>query len=86
VRITLSLDRNLVKRVRGIAADRNTTLPVLVRDYLESLVAEDAVSERKQREREALEHSFKRFQIKIGKRSWTRAEFCDLTRVFIGCS
>jgi Family of unknown function (DUF6364) len=74
VNITLSLDENLIKRVRKIAVDRDTTLTGLVRDYLESLAAEEAASGRKRREREALERSFERFQFKVGKRTWTRED------------
>jgi hypothetical protein len=74
VNITLSLNEDLVKKVRKIAVDRDMTLTGLVRDYLESLAAEDAASGRKRREREALERSFERFQFKVGKRTWTRED------------
>jgi Family of unknown function (DUF6364) len=74
VNITLSLDENLIKKVRKIAVDRDTTLTGLVRDYLENLAAEEAASGRKRREREALERSFERFQFKVGKRTWTRED------------
>jgi len=70
----LSLDEDLVKKVRKIAVDRDTTLTGLVRDYLEGLAAEDAASGRKRREREALERSFERFQFKVGRRAWTRED------------
>lgn len=72
--ITLSLDEKLVKDLRKIAVDRDTTLTGLVRDYLEQLAAENAASGRKRREREALERSFKQFQFKIGKRTWRRED------------
>ena len=72
--ITLSLDEKLVKNLRKIAIDRDTTLTGLVRDYLEQLAAEAAVSGRKKREREALERSFKQFQFKLGKRTWKRED------------
>jgi hypothetical protein len=72
--ITLSLDDGLVKEVRKIAVDRDTTLTGLVRDYLETLAAESAASGRKRRERELLDRSFERFQFKVGKRTWTRAD------------
>jgi hypothetical protein len=52
--ITLSLDEDLVKMVRKIAVDRDTTLTGLVREYLEKLAAESASTGRKRREREAL--------------------------------
>ena len=72
--ITLSLDDELVKKVRKIAVERDTTLTGIVRDYLENLAVEDAASGRRRREREALERSFKCFQFKVGKRNWKRAD------------
>ena len=72
--ITLSLDEKLVKNLRKIALDRDTTLTGLVRDYLEQLAAEAAASGRKKREREALERSFRQFQFKVGKRTWRRED------------
>jgi Family of unknown function (DUF6364) len=72
--ITLSLEDKLVKELRKIAVDRDTTLTGLVRDYLQKLAAENAASGRKRREREALERSFKQVQFKIGKRTWRRED------------
>lgn len=72
--VTLSLEDELVKEVRKIAVERDTTLTGLIRDYLEKLAAENAASGRKRREREALERSFERFQFKVGKRTWKRAD------------
>jgi hypothetical protein len=72
--ITLSLDDRLVKEVRKIAVDRDTTLTGMVREYLERLAAENAAHGRKRREREALERGFERFQFRVGKRTWKRAD------------
>ena len=72
--LTLSLEDELIKKVRKIAVERDTTLTGIVRDYLEKLAAEDAASGRKRREREALERSFEGFQFKVGKRTWKRAD------------
>ncbi|HTS11418.1 MAG TPA: hypothetical protein VMH00_04815 [Candidatus Limnocylindrales bacterium] len=72
--ITLSLDDDLVKEVRKIAVEHDTTLTGLVRAHLEALAAESAKSGRKRRERQALEQSFERFKFKIGKRTWARAD------------
>jgi hypothetical protein len=74
MKITLSLDDNLVKEVRKIAVERDTTLTGLVRGYLERLVCKNAASGRKRREREALERSFQQFQFRVGKRTWKRAD------------
>jgi len=50
--ITLSLDDKLVKEVRKIAVEQDTTLTGLVRAYLEQLAQEHASSGRRRRERE----------------------------------
>jgi hypothetical protein len=72
--ITLSLDDKLVKDVRKIAVERDTTLTGLVREYLEKLALENAASGRKRRERETLERSFAQIRINVGKRNWKRED------------
>lgn len=72
--ITLSLDTALVKKLRKIAIDRETTLTGMVRDYLERIAAEEAGSSRKRRERRALEQTFEKFQFKMGTRTWKRQD------------
>jgi len=72
--VTLSLDEKLVKEVRKIAVERDTTLTGLVREYLQRLALENASSTRKRREREALERSFAQFQFKVGRRTWSRED------------
>lgn len=72
--ITLSLDDKLVKEVRKIAVERDTTLTALVRAHLEELATEHAKSGRKRREREALEGTFNRFQFRVGKKTWKRED------------
>jgi len=72
--VTLSLDDKLVKEVRKIAVERDTTLTGLIRTHLEELAAEHARSGRKRREMEALEESFRRFQFRSGKRDWKRED------------
>ncbi len=75
--ITLSLDENLVKEVRKIAVERDTTLTGLVRAHLQELAAEHAKSGRKRRELEALEESFKQFQFRMGERTWKREDLYE---------
>jgi Family of unknown function (DUF6364) len=75
--VTLTLPDDLVKRVRKIAIDRDTTLTGLVRDYLKELAEKDSASGRVRRQREALERSFEQFQFKIGKRTWKRADLYE---------
>jgi len=72
--VTLSLPEELVKRVRKIAVDRDTTLTGLIRDYLSDLAREEAAAGRNRREREALERSFEDHQFSIGTRTWTRRD------------
>ena len=75
--ITLSLDDKLVKEVRKIAVEKDTTLTGLVREYLEKLAAENASSGRKRRELEALERSFAQFQFRMPERKWKREDLYD---------
>jgi len=75
--VTLSLDDDLVKEVRKIAVERDTTLTGLVRAYLQDLAAEQAKSGRKRRESEALERSFETLKVHIGKRTWKRADLYE---------
>ena len=77
VKITLSIDDELVRQVRKIAIERGTTLTGLVRAYLQGLALEHAKSDRKQRELEALERSFERFQFNVGKRTWKREDLYE---------
>jgi hypothetical protein len=72
--IRLSLPKDLVKRVRKIAVDRDTTLTGLVREYLSELIRQDAATGPKRREREALERSFEQFQFRVGKKTWKRED------------
>lgn len=72
--ITLSLDETLVKELRKIAVDRDTTLTGMVRDYLQKVAAENSATGKKRRQREALERTFERLQFRVGERNWTRAD------------
>jgi hypothetical protein len=64
MKVTLTVDDNVVRQVRRIAAERRTTLTGMVRAYLEKTVAE----------RTTLEHSFKTVKLRIGERTWTKAD------------
>jgi hypothetical protein len=76
--ITLTLDDKLVKEVRKIAVEQDTTLTGLVRAYLEKVAAEHG-SERKRRDLERLNETFDRFQTRLdyGKRTWRREDLYD---------
>ncbi len=70
--ITLSVDDEIIKKVRKIAIDRNTTLTEMVRKIL-ILTAE---SDRTDRERAVrkLRKSFAELSRVMGQRVWTRDE------------
>lgn len=70
--VTLTLDDQLVKRIRKVAMERNTTLKGLIRDNLERVASEDETNGRRLREIDALKRSFKKFRLRVGKRIWRR--------------
>lgn len=72
--VTLSLPDELVRRIRKIAIDRDTTLTGLIREYLREIARLDSSAGRKRREHEALERSFEQFQFDVGKRNWKRQD------------
>lgn len=75
MRISVSLNRKLVERARRAAAERETTVAGLVRDYLEGLAAETEWSTHEDLER--LERSFEKFQFSMGKRTWKREDLYE---------
>lgn len=68
--ITLSIDEDIVKKVRKIAVDKNTTLTAMVREYLKSV----AECDRPARERALrdLHSSFKKLGRDMGRKTWKR--------------
>ena len=70
--ITLNIDGEVVKKVRKIAIDKDTTLTAMVRDYLTWLARGDA-PERQQRVT-LLEDSFQRISRDMGPRNWNRED------------
>ena len=75
--ITLSLEDDLVREVRKIAVERDTTLTGLVRSHLQELAAEHTKSGRRRRELEALEESFRTLQFNMGERTWKREDLYE---------
>jgi hypothetical protein len=67
----------MVKEVRKIAVERNTTLTGLVREYLQRLAAENTEGDRQKRQLEALERNFKTIKLNIGNRTWKREDLYD---------
>lgn len=73
--ITLSVDEDVIKKVKKIAIDKNSTLTAMIREYLESLAKrEDIERERKISE---LEKGFSTMSRDMGKRTWTRDDLYD---------
>ena len=72
--VTLSLNDELVREVRKIAAERDTTMTGMICHYLERLTEENSATGRKRRDRAALENGFEQLQFRVGKRTWNRAD------------
>ena len=68
--ITLSVDDEIIKKVRKIAIDRNTTLTAMVRDFLTSVATRDA--QKKNEAIRKLRRSFNTISRDMGRRKWTR--------------
>ncbi len=69
--ITLSADENVLAEVRRYAAERNSSINALVREFLTS------IAERQDRARNArtrLRSLSNRSRARIGRKSWNRGE------------
>ena len=73
--ITLSIDEEIMKKVRKIAIDKNTTLTAMVRDYLTAVAKSDAGV--KQERIAALRESTRRHSRDLGPRTWTRDDLYE---------
>ncbi len=73
--ITLNVDQDVIKKVRKIALDRNTTLTAMVRDYLQSVAERDAVE--RERRIARLKNGFRRYSQDMGQRTWRRDQLYD---------
>lgn len=70
--ITLSVDDEIIKKVRKIAIEKNTTLTAMVREFLTSVATRDA-REKKEAVRR-LQKSFKTKSRDMGQRKWSRED------------
>ena len=68
--ITLNVDDKIIKKVRKIAIDKNTTLTAMVRDYLTSVATRDTYE--KNEAINKLRKSFNSISRDMGQRKWTR--------------
>jgi hypothetical protein len=73
--ITLSIDDEVIKKVKKIAIDRNTTLTAMVRDYLRSVA--EQTEQRKERALKSLQKSFSRLSRDMGLRTWKRSDLYE---------
>lgn len=73
--ITLSVEDEIIKKVRKIAIEKNTTLTAMVREYLEQVASRD--ESRKQKTLAGLRQSFARLSRDMGERSWRRDDLYD---------
>ena len=73
--ITLSIDEEIVKKVRKIAIDKDTTLTAMVRDYLTSLAKSDATTRKAHADK--LMKTFKKLSRDMGPRTWTREDLYE---------
>ena len=73
--ITLSVDDEIIVKVRKVAIDKNTTLTQMVRDFLVSVAERNSVA-RMQAIIE-LEKSFENLSRNMGKRAWNREDLYD---------
>ncbi len=72
--ITLSVDENVLAAARRHAAERDSTVNALVRDYLTKLAAHENRADRaRARMRQLSEQSTGR----LGKKTWFRADLHD---------
>ena len=72
--VTLTLDDRLVKQIRKIAVERDTTLTGLVRAYLQDLAAQESTADKVRRDQDRFLEISDRLKIPMGKRTWKRED------------
>ena len=73
--ITLSVDEEVIKKVRKIAIDKNTTLTAMVRAYLEEVANRD--QQKKAAAIQAFEETVRKYCRDTGPRRWKREDLYD---------
>ena len=72
--ITLSVEDDVLAAVRRHAAEQNSTVNALVREYLTNIAAHhDRVKQARAKIRRLSEQS----QVRLGKKTWTRDDLHD---------
>ena len=72
--ITLSVDDEVLAAVRRHAAERNSTVNAMVRDYLTNLAQQQ---DRARRARARLRRLSKQSQGRLGTKTWSREDLHD---------
>lgn len=70
--ITLSVNEQVIKKVRRIAMDRNTTLTAMVRQFLEDVASRTDLE--RQLALSELRESFRDYSRPMGVKTWTRED------------
>ncbi|MGB5159247.1 DUF6364 family protein [Desulfobacterium sp. N47] len=73
--ITLSVEEEVIRKVRKIAIDKNTTLTQMVREFLESVAERDAAQ--KKRALKDIEASFRELSRDMGQKDWVREDLYE---------
>jgi hypothetical protein len=72
--ITLSVDEDVLNAVRRHAAERNSTVNALVRDFLTNLAAHE---DRAKKARARLRELSRQSKGRLGRKTWSRDELHD---------
>ena len=73
--ITLRVDEEIIKKVRKIAIDKNTTLTAMIRNFLAEIANRDVQEKRETVNR--LRQSFQSLSRDMGRRDWNREMLHD---------
>ncbi|MBN2533639.1 MAG: hypothetical protein JXB88_12140 [Spirochaetales bacterium] len=68
--ITLSVDDEIIKKVKKIAIDKNTTLTAMVREYLKSIAERDQIE--KEQAVKKLDTYFQKYSRNMNIKEWNR--------------
>ena len=82
MKITVNIDEEIVRKVRKIAIDKDTTLTAMVRDYLTSVAGRDAAA--RKADAAKLMETLEKVSRDMGPRTWTREDLYDRPRRYDG--
>jgi len=73
--ITLNVDDDVIKKVRKIAIDKNSTMTAMIRNFLQSIAERENLE--KERKIIMLEKSFNALGRDMEERNWTREDLYE---------